>query len=186
MAWEYALTSLGGSAHGEDVSLAGVWAGLPSWGPGSPRLEEALSQVREEFPVASEIRFRVIVAGTPRPLRPTVADEVYRIGREALCNAFRHSHARDIEVELEYAVDGLRLLVRDNGSGIDLEVLRSRRDAPWGLTEMKERTQRIGGRLRVLSHSAAGTEIELSVPGQMTFAFPAEARSVRWLSRVFS
>ena len=146
----------------------------------------AFSQIREEFPVQSEVKFRVIVEGTPRPLRPIVADEVYRVGHEALSNAFRHSHASDIEVELEYAAHHLRVLVRDNGSGIDPEVLRSGRDGHWGLSGMKERTQRIGGKLRVLSHAAAGTEVELSVPGQIAFEFPTEDGRLSWLSKLLS
>jgi len=56
----------------------------------------------------------------------------------------------------------LRVLIRDNGSGIDDQVLQSgRRDI--GAVWMKERTERIGGRLRSLEQLRAGTEVELSV-----------------------
>jgi signal transduction histidine kinase/ligand-binding sensor domain-containing protein len=149
-------------------------------------LEQAFSQVREEFPVQSETEFRVIVEGTPRPLRPIIGDEVYRIGHEALSNAFRHSHATDVEVEIEYAASQLRVLVRDNGNGIDPRVLRSGRDGHWGLSGMKERTEKIGGKLRVLSHAAAGTEVEVSVPGQIAFEQQANDGRRGWLSRLFS
>jgi len=44
----------------------------------------------------------MIVEGQARALHPVIRDEVYRIGREALANAFRHSRASGIEVELEY------------------------------------------------------------------------------------
>jgi len=147
-------------------------------------LEQAFSLIRQEFPVQSQLGFRVIVEGTPRPLRPMVSDEVYRIGHEALSNAFRHSHASDIEVELEYAVSHLRVLIRDNGSGIDAQVLQSGREGHWGLSGMKERTERIGGRLRVLSNVRAGTEVELSVPGQIAFESRSEYHSDGWLSRL--
>jgi ligand-binding sensor domain-containing protein/signal transduction histidine kinase len=150
----------------------------------SSDLEQAFSQVRKEFPVQSQIEFRVIVEGVPRPLRPLIRDEVYHIGHEALSNAFRHSHASDIEVELEYAPSHLRVLVRDNGGGIDNQVLRSGRDGHWGLSGMKERTERIGGRLRVLSSAIAGTEVELSIPGTIAFNFPASDRRWRWLSKL--
>jgi len=59
--------------------------------------------------VQSQLGFRVIVEVRPA-FAPMVSDEVYRIGHEALSNAFRHSHASDIEVELEYAVSHLRVL----------------------------------------------------------------------------
>ena len=134
----------------------------------------------------SQIGFRVIVEGTPRPLRSVIRDEVYLIGHEALSNAFRHSHASDIEVELEYAASHLRLLIRDNGDGIDTQVLRSGRDGHWGLSGMKERSERIGGELRVLSRAVAGTEVDLSVPGQIAFEFRSDDRPGGWLSRLFS
>ena len=146
-------------------------------------LEQGLSQIRQEFPAQSEIGFRVIVEGTPKALRPIVSDEVYRVGREALSNAFRHSRASNIEVELEYASSYLRLLVRDNGHGIDPHVLQSGRDGHWGLSGMKERTERIGGKLRVLSNAGAGTEVELSVPGQIAFNLGPSVGWRGWLSK---
>ena len=85
-------------------------------------------------------------------------DELYRIGREAAINAFRHSHAKQIEMELQYSSSQLRMLVRDNGSGIEPEVVRSGHSGHWGLTGMRERAERIGARMHVFS-SAAGTEI---------------------------
>jgi len=148
-------------------------------------LEQAFSQVRQEFPVQSQIGFRVIVEGMPRPLHSFIRDEVYLIGHEALSNAFRHAHATDIEVELEYAPSHLRVLVRDNGSGIDTQVLRSGRDGHWGLSGMKERSEKIGGKLRVLSRAIAGTEVELSVPGRIAFEFRPGNPSARWLSRLY-
>jgi ligand-binding sensor domain-containing protein/signal transduction histidine kinase len=152
--------------------------GLRSSRRSSADLEQAFSQIRQEFPMQSQIGFRVIVEGTPRPLRSIIHDEVYLIGHEALSNAFRHARASDIEVELEYAPSHLRVLVRDNGGGIDTQVLHSGRDGHWGLSGMKERTERIGGKLRVLSSAVAGTEVELCVPGQVAFKFPPSDR--RW------
>jgi signal transduction histidine kinase len=154
--------------------------GLRSSKLNSPDLEQAFSQIRQEFPVQSQIGFRVIVEGTPRPMRSIIRDEVYLIGHEALSNAFRHSHASEIEVELEYAASHLRVLIRDNGGGIDTQVLRSGREGHWGLSGMKERTERIGGKLRVLSRAVAGTEVELSVPGQIAFQLPS---TNRWWGR---
>jgi ligand-binding sensor domain-containing protein len=117
-------------------------------------LEHAFSRLQQELGMDGGIRFNVLVAGPPRPLHPVIRDEVYRIGREALVNAFRHSGATTIEVELEYAADHLGLFVRDDGAGIDAEVLRSGREGHWGLSGMRERAQGIGARLRVASRAA--------------------------------
>ena len=132
-------------------------------------LERAFSRIQEELALEEQVGFRVVVEGRPRPLHPIIRDEVYSIGREALVNAFRHSRARSIEVEVEYIANHLRILVRDDGCGIDPEVLRAGRDGHWGLSGMRERAERIGARLKVWSRAAAGTEVELSIPGHVAF-----------------
>jgi ligand-binding sensor domain-containing protein/signal transduction histidine kinase len=146
--------------------------GLRSSQSPSLDLEEALLQIREEqIPAVSAgdaVDFRIIVDGERRPLRPMLRDELYRIGREAAINAFRHSRAERIEIELQYSASQLRMLVRDNGCGIEPQVVQSGRAGHWGLTGMRERAERIGARLHVFS-GAAGTEIELSVPGHIAF-----------------
>jgi histidine kinase/histidine kinase/DNA gyrase B/HSP90-like ATPase len=158
--------------------------GLRSSDWGSEHLEQAFSRVRQELAVTKRARFRVIVGGIARPLRPVIGDDVYLIGREALANAFHHSGASEIEVELEYAANQLRLLVRDNGCGMASEALLAARHGHSGFSRMRERAERIGAKLRVLSREAAGMEIELSVPGHIAY-FPRDSdSSTRWLSRL--
>ncbi len=132
-------------------------------------LEQAFSKLEQELAVQGQAGFHVLVEGQPRPLHPLIRDEVYRIGREAVVNAFRHAGAKRIEVELEYAASRLRVLVRDDGRGIDPEVLQSGRDGHWGLSGMRERAERIGARLKVWSRDEAGTEVEMSIPGHIAF-----------------
>ena len=103
-------------------------------------------------------------------LHPIIRDEAYRIGREALVNAFRHAQAGKIDVELEYAAKSLRIVVRDDGTGIDAQVLESGKDGHWGLSGMRERAESIGARLRVWSRINTGTEVELSIPAHIAFA----------------
>jgi signal transduction histidine kinase/ligand-binding sensor domain-containing protein len=142
-------------------------------------LQLTFSRIPQELVVQQAINFRVVVEGKVRPLHPVIRDEVYRIGREAVVNAFRHSRAATVEVELEYADRELRLLVRDNGCGIDPQVLQSGRDGHWGLSGMRERAGRIGARLKVWSNAGAGTEVELSVPSRVAFRFEASPRRLR-------
>jgi signal transduction histidine kinase len=132
-------------------------------------LRETFSRVPQEFAFPQQAAYRVIVQGQPRPLKPIVRDEVYRIGREALVNAFRHSSASHIELELEYGSKELRMFVRDDGRGVDPEVLRSGTEGHWGIMGMRERAERIGATLRMRSRDGAGTEIDLSVPAHAAF-----------------
>jgi signal transduction histidine kinase len=158
--------------------------GLRSADWGSQDLEQAFSRIQQELAVTKRAHFRVIVGGIARPLRPVIGDDVYLIGKEALANAFHHSGASEIEVELEYAANELRLLVRDNGCGIASGELLSARDGHLGLSRMRERAERIGAKLRVLSRAAAGMEIELSVPGAIAYLPRDSDRPARWLSRL--
>ncbi len=143
--------------------------GLRSSGNCFPDLAGSFAGIEQKFNVQEHIAFRVIAEGRPRPLHPIIGDEVCRIGREALVNAFRHSRAKSIEVEVEYASNHLRVVVRDDGEGIEPQVLRSGREGHWGLSGMRERAERIGARLRIRSRVVQGTEVELSVPSEIAF-----------------
>jgi signal transduction histidine kinase/ligand-binding sensor domain-containing protein len=151
--------------------------GLRSWQEETGDLTQAFSRIPQELAMQQEVGYRVTVEGQPRPLHPLVRDEVYRIGREALVNAFRHSRAGNIEVELHYATDQLRILVRDDGCGIDPQVLDTGREGHWGLSGMRERAERIDAQVKVLSRPAGGTEVELRVPGSVAFRSYSHDRS---------
>jgi signal transduction histidine kinase/ligand-binding sensor domain-containing protein len=155
--------------------------GLRSTASVSLDLEQAFSRIPQEVLQRSgqPARFRVIVEGQQQPLHPLLRDDVYRIGREALINAFRHSRAKHVEIEVKYSPSQLRLLVRDDGIGIESHILKSGRDGHFGLCGMRERAEQIGARLHVYSSVAAGTEVELTVPGHIAFQGQAE-RPSRW------
>ena len=139
----------------------------------------ALSNIKQELNSGNETLFRVIVEGSARPVHPIVRDEVYRIGREAVVNAFRHAHAKNITVEVSYLENQLRLLINDDGRGIDPELLESGRDGHWGLAGMRERAERIKARLKVRSRVGSGTEVELSVPTAVAFQNEPNHRKTR-------
>lgn len=113
---------------------------------------------------------RVMVEGRPRELDPVLRDEVYRIAREALRNAFQHARARSIEAQVTYGNAQFALCVRDDGDGIDPGVFeKGARSGHWGLPGMRERAAQFGGQLHVWSESGAGTEIELTVPAPIAY-----------------
>jgi signal transduction histidine kinase len=138
--------------------------------PSGPKdLERAFAQLPEQLRVSERIEYRLVVAGTPRPLRPLMQEEVHRIGNEALANAFRHSQASHVDTVIEYSPHHFRLLVRDDGIGIHADVLKSGREGHWGLSGMRERASQIGATLDVQSVPGAGTEIDLCVPASTAF-----------------
>jgi len=129
----------------------------------------ALSGVEQELGVPSDVDFRVNVEGREQPLQPAIRQEIYRIGREALVNAFYHSGAKRVDCELEYTDTGLHMRVRDNGCGIDAQVLEAGREGHWGLSGMRERARRIGAVLKISSSATGGTEVQLSIPSRVAF-----------------
>jgi signal transduction histidine kinase len=141
-------------------------------------LEQALTALGKELgPMDGKDAevLRVVVEGTAKPIRPVLRDEVYRIVREALRNAFRHANAQHIEAEIVYGEKAFRVRIRDDGKGINPNILEHERPAGhWGLVGMRERAKRIGGQLEVWTEHNAGTEVELIVPGSIAYGSSSE------------
>jgi len=127
-------------------------------------LEKALGDVCDEFSPRSRTRLRMVIVGETRHLVPAVHEQVYWIAREALLNALRHSAANRVEAEIEYLPRKLRVVVRDDGAGIDPKTLRTDRNDCRGLTSMQERAASIGAKVRVWTKQGGGTEVEISLP----------------------
>jgi PAS domain S-box-containing protein len=151
--------------------------GLRSSGPQISDLVGALSRIQDELELQPNIDFRVTVTGRQKQLAGEIQHEIYRIGREALVNAFCHSRAKRIELELEYSDRGLCVRIRDNGCGIDPQMLEKGRDGHWGLAGMRERATKIAGVLKILSSPAAGTEVQLSIATGLTSELSVPHRS---------
>jgi len=69
--------------------------------------------------------------------------------------------------------------ISDNGCGIGAQVLQSGREGHWGLAGMQERAMRIGGLLKISSGATTGTEVQLSIPGDIAFQLSPTAPGLR-------
>jgi len=141
---------------------------------GGKDVAEALTALGEELALQSGNGaapcVRVLVEGKQRDLDPVLRDEIYRIAREALRNAFRHAKAKKIEAEITYGDSEFLLHVRDDGMGIAPEVAnQGARTGHWGLPGMRERAKSFGGKLEVWTEDGAGTEIALMIPGSLAY-----------------
>jgi signal transduction histidine kinase/ligand-binding sensor domain-containing protein len=131
---------------------------------------QAVQTLGAELGTEDAAAFRLAVEGRPRELQPIIRDELYRITREALRNAFNHAHAQQIEVEITYAERLFRLRIRDDGEGIPPEILKQGRPGHYGINGMRERAEQIGAKFGIWSGvSGAGTEIELTIPGSIAY-----------------
>jgi signal transduction histidine kinase/ligand-binding sensor domain-containing protein len=132
------------------------------------------------LPSQSKPEFRVAVEGQPRELNAAVRDDTYRIAREAIRNAYQHSDAATIETEVRFGDCDLSIRVRDDGSGVDAQILaRGQRPGHWGLPGMRERSERLGGHFQVWSKAGAGTEIELRIPADLAYVHALPSQSAR-------
>ena len=137
-------------------------------------LAASLNAVAKELSDTGSAVFNLSVEGATKELHPIIRDEVYRIAREGLSNAFNHARARHIEVEISYGAQLFRLRIRDDGEGIPAEILDQGRTGHYGLPGMRERAKQIGAELTMRSRPGTGTEIDLSVAG--TVAYSASSR----------
>ena len=156
-----------------------------------PKMEEdlakALRDIGEELTRNSgeglTPALQLDVHGTPRTLRPIARDEIYRIAREALNNAFQHAHAHRVEVGVRYDARQLVVSVRDDGRGIDPEIIaRGGRSGHFGLRGMRERSSILGAHLEVWTQLDSGTEVELSIPASVAYESSRSLARLFWLS----
>jgi signal transduction histidine kinase len=131
----------------------------------SLRLQSALDE-RETAGVSERI---VTVSGTPVELNPILTDEICSVACEAIRNAFTHSQATRIEVQLSYAED-FTLIVRDNGLGMDSATASRGRVNHFGLQGMRDRAARIHGQFQLITAPNLGTTIELKIAGKTAFS----------------
>ena len=148
-----ARASVGGLRTGPDVSVI-----------------ETLTAAGEALRAAKPVDFRVVTQGAARPLMPPAADDIYRIGREALMNAFQHSNGSVIELEFNFKDDVFQLRVCDDGRGIDPRLLgEGAQPDHFGLQIMRERSERIAARLTYIRRDLRGTEVKLVVPAAVAY-----------------
>jgi len=143
--------------------------GLRSNSPKDIDLQHAVISIPEVCGLHEHLEYQVTSDGPIQPMYPAIRDEVYRIAREAVVNAFRHSQATIVEVRLKYTWSRFSLMVCDNGIGIGESIVKEGKDGHWGLQGMRERALGIGAKLTLMTRQMSGTVVELTVPGRVAF-----------------
>ncbi|MBD8880851.1 hypothetical protein IHE49_10160 [Rhodanobacter sp. 7MK24] len=125
------------------------------------------NRLSEMYPTA----FSMHVEGKPRPLNAAAAGDVHAIVGELVTNAFRHSEASALHVELHYGRRELNITVIDDGRGADLPALMHGKSGHWGLQGIRERARRIGGRFTIgTAPSGKGTRATLRISARFVYA----------------
>jgi len=90
-----------------------------------------------------------------------IENHLFRIVQEAMSNTLRHAKADKMEIMIVRRNDALRMSLKDNGIGFELD---EKKQTSYGLSLMQERVSEIGGSIRYITAPGKGTRIELNVP----------------------
>jgi signal transduction histidine kinase len=137
----------------------------------NPANDTSQSLVDYFFPYAQKllgragIRCRLEVAGTlpAGNLNSEERHEFFHAFKEALNNVIRHSGAKQAQITFSAAKNRLMVRIADDGCGIKETAGTG---AHHGLTGMRERLQRLGGRCEISSHGGSGTTVTFIIPVQ--------------------
>jgi signal transduction histidine kinase len=89
-----------------------------------------------------------------------VRQNVFLTLKEAIANILKHSGATQVVFDAKFDREMWRFILRDNGNGFDPEETST---LGHGLSHMKQRMERIGGRMILHSHPGQGAEIILEL-----------------------
>jgi len=127
-------------------------------------LKQLCSDLKKIHPV--KINFSSNIP-TFRHFDPHVEIAMYRIGQEALTNCIKHSHANEIELNLSEKEEKIFLKIEDNGQGFDVAKYYDRSKSEighYGLINIRERTEQLGGSFNIESAKGKGTYLIISIP----------------------
>lgn len=126
-------------------------------------LDTELTRAINKFEAQSGIKTTFVTTGTALPLPIECQAQALYIVQEALSNIRKHAHASKAEISMTRG-DEYRFIIRDDGRGLDAEAIDHGRHGGIGMSIMRERIERIGGKLEIHSQPGRGTEVVLCIP----------------------
>ena len=127
----------------------------------------ALEMLAHQANARGQVHVQIKTATEIQRLALDVELAAYRITQEALNNALQHAHAQEILIEVTCSVEGLRLVISDDGQGFSppdrLEILTQ--TGRFGLLGIRERVGQLGGTVNLDSERGKGTRLTIHLPG---------------------
>jgi signal transduction histidine kinase/ligand-binding sensor domain-containing protein len=127
-------------------------------------LPQALAEAAREITATQDVKLKLKLDQAPHPLPPEIEYNLLRIAVEAVTNSVKHSGAGSIEVTLRFAAGCLRLIVADDGSGLERPQRANGESGHYGLIGMRERAAQIGAKFEMQSGPGLGTRVLLELP----------------------
>ena len=108
------------------------------------------------------------VSGSPIFLEAQKELVAFRIIQEAINNCIKHSNAQHLCLELDYGEKELKLTIKDDGKGFDLDTIlcskQNGRSYGSGLSNIQNRAKLISGFSQIESAIGKGTTIKVIIP----------------------
>lgn len=123
-------------------------------------LKEGIIQLLKEL--QTKIKIKITWDMDDVHLKSGVEDNLFRIVQELLSNTLRHAHADQMQVFLKKVEQEVVLRVVDNGVGFDMK--QQEKAGSYGLNNIHERVESMGGTVRTISFKNEGTSVEIRVP----------------------
>jgi signal transduction histidine kinase/ligand-binding sensor domain-containing protein len=127
-------------------------------------LTAALESLIETVAESSQLQSSASIDNVDNLLSKDGEIGLFRIVQESLNNILKHSGATAIRIELKKTDNVLRLLVEDNGRGMQSDQPRQRSQHGLGLSSMQERARILEGQLHIESSPGKGTQVLLKIP----------------------
>jgi signal transduction histidine kinase len=121
----------------------------------------AIRNMIEEAAARANLTMDLSITDKMPALSPDVEQCIYRVAQEAVTNVVKHANAKNLTVKLEFIEGKVTLMVSDDGVGFELE--KSDKTSQFGLAGMRERSQLVGGELKIVSKPGDGTTVQLTV-----------------------
>lgn len=127
-------------------------------------LAEALVQLAEQHEEECETDVHIDVPAAMPLLDPTVETALFRFVQESLSNCRKHARESTVWIRA-HTSEAIEIEVRDDGPGFDVEAYRREASSHhFGLHGMRERIERLGGTLEIVSSIGAGTQLGIRLP----------------------
>ncbi len=134
------------------------------------RLEEALASLIGYLEDRAGVTVTVNLDLDPSLLPERYFVNIWHILQESFSNIEKYAQAEKVSVFLAVSDSDICLTITNDGAGFDLETAEL--DRGYGLPNIKDRAERLGGVLRITSSPGAGTTLDIKVPGPVPTAWP--------------
>ncbi|MGZ4988182.1 MAG: triple tyrosine motif-containing protein, partial [Limisphaerales bacterium] len=122
-----------------------------------------IAQFTRDFFRPTQLRTRLnLPTNLPdRPMTTEMRHQLFLLVKESFNNIVRHAEATEVNVELGCENGHLRLVIADDGKGMDKQAALAGQD---GLMNLRDRIGRMGGTIEITNNNGHGTKLEFHVP----------------------